>query len=196
LELYRNKEWITSISKSDNPTVKGFLVEKVVLGLLSQSTILSSLFGDQNVSSKCHVTIRVYTQGYESNSIDSSSPLTLYIPAQFNAKSIDCLLIYSSAASSKKPKKGSKPAVTIIPIQITIANITTTKLNKSISFFNNIKTWSSPFKDHDITYEFLMIARDSQHKPASIMKSGSIDYTLKYIKFSELAKALHDAVEA
>lgn len=92
LDLFRESLWINTVrAHRGNPSVLGFLVEKAVLGFLSTSEVLSHLLQQPDLRSQ-RVEVRTFKRGTESSSLDSSSPVTLYIPEEFNYKAVDCVL--------------------------------------------------------------------------------------------------------
>jgi len=92
LDLFRDSLWINTIRMHrDNPSVLGFLVEKAVLGYLANSEVLARLFQRADLGSQ-HVEVRTFKHGTETAALNSSAPVTLYIPEEFNYKSIDCVL--------------------------------------------------------------------------------------------------------
>ena len=92
LDLFRESLWINTVrAHRGNPSVLGFLVEKAVLGFLSTNDVLSRLLGQPDLRSQ-RVEVRSFKRGTESSSLDSSSPVTLYIPEEFNYKAVDCVV--------------------------------------------------------------------------------------------------------
>lgn len=92
LDLFRQSLWINTVrANRGNPSVLGFLVEKAVLGFLSTSDVLSHLLQQPDLRSQ-RVEVRTFKRGTESSSLDSSAPVTLYIPEEFNYKAVDCVV--------------------------------------------------------------------------------------------------------
>ena len=114
LDLFRQSLWINTVrAHRGNPSVLGFLVEKAVLGFLSTSEVLSSLLQRPDLRSH-RVEVRTFKRGTESSSLDSSAPVTLYIPEEFNYKAVDCVLriierrkLKQIAQPSRKSKRGA-----------------------------------------------------------------------------------------
>jgi hypothetical protein len=117
LDLFRQSLWINTVrAHRDNPSVLGFLVEKAVLGFLSTSEVLSHLLQQPDLRSQ-RVEVRTFKRGTESASLDSSAPVTLYIPEEFNYKAVDCVLriierrkVKAIAQPSRKSERRSAPA--------------------------------------------------------------------------------------
>ena len=92
LDLFRQSLWINTVrAHRGNPSVLGFLVEKAVLGFLSTSDVLSRLLRQPDLRSQ-RVVVRTFKRGTESSSLDSSAPVTLDIPEEFNYKAVGCVL--------------------------------------------------------------------------------------------------------
>ena len=114
LDLFRSSLWINTIrSHRSNPSVLGFLVEKAVLGYLSNIDVVMRLL-DRNDLRHESVEVRTFKHGTEAATL-SSAPVTLYIPEEFNYKAVDCVLRIidrkhekPSSQATRKSKRGTR----------------------------------------------------------------------------------------
>lgn len=173
IDLFRSDLWRNTIrSHRNNPSVLGFMVEKAVIGYLSNIEVIVRLLKRHDLHQQ-RVEVRTFKRGTETATL-SSSPITLYIPEEFNYKAVDCVLriidrkfekpisqpkrrskrgiqgeVHSERSSKKNKKQKISPVITSSSSSSTTATTPTPRVSSSTASSTNLSSASPDFNNSD-----------------------------------------------